>query len=280
MEIVEWRGCKNVVYAEVLEDTSESIRFGAVKRLAGVAEISRTTENASETHYYNDSPAIVIVSTGADTVTLSMSALPLDVVADITGQLYDDHGYLLEGQRQNKYFALGYETGKTDGKKVYVWRYKGTFSIPDSQHTTQKNDATANGQSVTYTGIEPTYKFGSGTRAGKAINLEVDEATFDTSTFFAQVTTPDTISSAAVNKVATPTAYPPEGSFTSGNTVYLDCATAGADIYYTTDGSTPTSASTAYTNGITLTATTTVKAIAVKSGLTDSNVATFTYTVS
>ena len=42
---------------------------------------------------------------------------------------------------------------------------------------------------------------------------------------------------------------------------------AGATIHYTVDGSTPTSASTAYTEALTLTATTTVKAIAVKDGV-------------
>lgn len=42
----------------------------------------------------------------------------------------------------------------------------------------------------------------------------------------------------------------------------------GASIYYTTDGSTPTSGSTAYSGAITLSATTTVKAVSVKSGVT------------
>lgn len=45
---------------------------------------------------------------------------------------------------------------------------------------------------------------------------------------------------------------------------------AGATIRYTTDGSTPTSASTQYTEALTLTDTTTVKAVAVKDGVTSS----------
>ena len=51
----------------------------------------------------------------------------------------------------------------------------------------------------------------------------------------------------------------------------------GADIFYTTDGSTPTSASTQYSEALTLTGTTTVKAIAVKNG-TSSAVASKTFT--
>ena len=51
----------------------------------------------------------------------------------------------------------------------------------------------------------------------------------------------------------------------------------GAAIYYTVDGSTPTSASTAYTEAIALTDTTTVKAVAVKDGVS-SAVSTKTFT--
>ena len=57
----------------------------------------------------------------------------------------------------------------------------------------------------------------------------------------------------------------------------LSCSTEGASIYYTLDGTAPTSASTAYTSAITISETTTIKAVAV-SGEKTSEIASATYT--
>lgn len=78
------------------------------------------------------------------------------------------------------------------------------------------------------------------------------------------------IKSIAVNpvfQVATP-----EISITS-NTATITCATAGASIYYTTDGTTPTSSSTLYTGPFSVAAKATVKAIATKADYTNSEIA-------
>lgn len=81
-------------------------------------------------------------------------------------------------------------------------------------------------------------------------------------------------------KVATPTATPAAGEVASGTTVALSTTTEGADIYYTTNGDTPTAESTKYTAAIEITEAVTIKAIGIKSGMTNSDVMTAAYTVS
>ena len=102
--------------------------------------MSRTTGTSSETHYYNNIPAVVVEGTGADTVTISASALPLDLLAKITGQYHDEAtGMMVECERTTKYFAIGYKAEMTDGTPIFVWRLKSTFGIPDSTHVTKDN---------------------------------------------------------------------------------------------------------------------------------------------
>ena len=80
-------------------------------------------------------------------------------------------------------------------------------------------------------------------------------------------------------KVATPTFSPATWAEGATLSLTMSISTDGATIYYTTDGTTtPTSESTEYTAAITLSSTTTIKAIAIKDGMTDSDVATQTFT--
>ena len=83
----------------------------------------------------------------------------------------------------------------------------------------------------------------------------------------------------AGNQVAAPAFTPNGGSFTSSVDVGMASATSGATIRYTTDGSDPTVASTAYSDEVTLTTTTTLKARAFKAGMTDSEIASADFTV-
>jgi hypothetical protein len=78
---------------------------------------------------------------------------------------------------------------------------------------------------------------------------------------------------------ATPNFTPAGGTYLAGQTVSLSDTTAGASIYYTTDGSAPGLTSNLYSSAIVVTGTETINAVAIASGFLQSPVATATYTI-
>ena len=89
-----------------------------------------------------------------------------------------------------------------------------------------------------------------------------------------------TTSDTAIPQVATPTFSPDTGIYTSEQTVSISTSTSGATIRYTTDGSDPTSLyGTVYSIPVSISASTTLKAIAYKTGWNDSEVTSATYTL-
>jgi hypothetical protein len=83
-------------------------------------------------------------------------------------------------------------------------------------------------------------------------------------------------------KVVTPTANPAAGVVVSDTEITLSTSTSGADIRYTLNGTDPTSTTgTEYSASSkpTFTANTTIKAIAYKDGMTDSDVLTAAYSI-
>lgn len=278
-EIFEFRGVDNLVYAEVLVDTKDQFVTGDVKWLSPVAEIGRTTSTSSESHYYDNKPMIVISSVGADELTLTVAPLDLPTYAEITGQIFDSTiGSLVEGERNNKYFAIGYRTKGTDGKYRYVWRYKGQFGIPDETNATENDGTDTNNTELTWTGVQTIYNFKKYNKSAKALICDERFEAVDFSTFFDEVKTPDNLVSAGGSRVSSPYFYPESALFNSSIAVSIVCDTPGAEIYYTTDGSDPgLSSGVKYTEPVVINDTTTFKAVATHSTAGSSNKVTKTY---
>ena len=78
---------------------------------------------------------------------------------------------------------------------------------------------------------------------------------------------------------ATPTFTPPAGTYVASVAVTISTTTGGATIHYTTNGTAPTTASPVYSGPVTLTQTTTIRAMAVAGGVGNSAEASATYTV-
>ena len=148
-----------------------------------------------------------------------------------------------------------------------------------------------NDDQKTFTATIPEVKNAEYSFDGKqysAVNTKTDCAPNTEYTGYVRIPETDTQKASAVTSstqtapkltVAAPV-FKPDGatSFRGTQTVEISCATPGASIYYTTDGTTPTSTGTIYSGAISLTSTTTIKAIAVKVDMNDSAVAEATFT--
>ena len=145
--------------------------------------------------------------------------------------------------------------------------------------------------SATWTDITSNFSFSSGswswTESGDVVIAGA------TPLYFAWVYTSEESSAAAweldnilvsaetgaTSEVAAPVFTPAAGTYTDSVTFSLTCATEDAEIRYTTDGTVPTEASALYSNPITLTTTTTVKAKAFKPELLPSTTVTAAYVI-
>ncbi len=88
-----------------------------------------------------------------------------------------------------------------------------------------------------------------------------------------------TINAGSVSQAATPTFSPGAGTYASAQSVSISTTTPSATIYYTTNGTAPTTASTVYSGPISVSVSQTIQAIATAGGLSNSSVASAAYTI-
>ena len=197
MKVVDYRGIRGLVAAKVLTDDADGMTFGEPFALCGTSTLSKTTETSAATKYYDNVPAIIIQSSGADEVAIEGSAIPMDVLAKIMGEFYDEAaGMYVEGEPVIDNYAIGYITKKTDGSEVYVWRLKGTFGYPETEHATEDDGTDSTGNTITYTGINTQHKFAKTGKTAKAVYVEASKYEGGEAAFFAEVQTPDTVGAA------------------------------------------------------------------------------------
>ncbi|MCQ2307677.1 MAG: chitobiase/beta-hexosaminidase C-terminal domain-containing protein [Bacteroidales bacterium] len=216
---------------------------------AGTAATSTVSSNALQT-------ATVTVADNAITTEYNTGGKPYAVTLETaTGGYYIK---LNNGKYINNASSTGIAAGETASS---VWAFNSYEGGMIAQNTSNNNRFIGGASAA-----GATYKAYAASNLGGETNPVV--------MLFKKDLTP------SVESVATPTFSPEAGTYTEAQNVTISCTTEGATIYYTTDGTTPGTPSTVYSTPISITQTTTVKAIAMKDGLDNSEVASAEYVIS
>jgi len=184
-------------------------------------------------------------------------------------------------------------TGASGGagadQEILTWSYSNspdlpapTFSVAAGTYTTAQSvaisDATT-GTTIYYTtnGTTPTTSSAVYTAPITVSSTETLEAIAVETGYTSSAVATATYAIASV--LPAPTFSVAAGTYTTAQSVAISDATAGTTIYYTSNGTMPTTSSAVYSGAITVSSTETLEAIAVETGYTNSAVATATYSI-
>ncbi len=271
-------GLLHAVMAPISSETRGSaMNYGTAQRLDPMmkADIAFTRNNQK---VYGDN-GIVESDNGISggKITFDPTDLLAAHKAAMLGHVASGNGYFIT-DAPSPYVGFGYVAvnERTSGSVktityIAYWLYKVQFSMNADSSETQKESKTY--KNPTLEGeLFGVYTDGTGTP--RFVYTEVCGSEAEA------IALVDGLAGLSLSQVATPAADPVAGAVAAGSTVALTSATSGAVIYYTTDGSTPTTGSQVYASPLYIDRATTIKAIAVKSGMNNSAVFTAAYTIS
>lgn len=201
------RGLESVVIAEVTKDTAEKYENGEIKSLFAAGEMSVTVTQDKVVVWLDNKPVATMGREAPSEISVSGSAIEESLQAEIFGKDIDDEtGIIMDsGDFVEKYYAFGAKVGNYGGKPSYVWFLKTTLSIPDDVTKTEDESTDWNGSSLTVTAQKTVHEFETkkGKKAMKRMVLDpnLSELVADAD-WFAQVVTPDNVSTVAKKKTA------------------------------------------------------------------------------
>ena len=152
-------GLKNVVIAPLTADTEAECTYGTVQAVAGAIEASVTPENADpDVQYADDVEFDVLYPDPELSFSLKLADLPLTIQEMLLNNTIDDNGVLIRASGDKPgYFAVGFQSEKSDKTYRYVWLYK-VRAKPVTENYATKEGTTITRQTgeVEWTAIKRT----------------------------------------------------------------------------------------------------------------------------
>lgn len=187
-------GLDSIYVAEILTDTLEGFTYDTPEYLAPAAEASQQSTINSETIYADDQAYENFTTKGETNITLNVTNIPLELLAKLTGQAFDEaSGLFLEHGGVPPYFALLFRSMKSNGSYRYYAFLKCKFDIPDEEATTKGETPDPKMMEINVHAIKTTCKFD--VAAGVSDGLiriigDEDISAFDGSDWFTSIPLP------------------------------------------------------------------------------------------
>ena len=246
--------------------TTQTITFGpiAAQTVGTPLTLAATANSGLPVSYTSTTPAVCTVSgstatflaAGTCSITASQAGNATYAAATPVTQSFTVNG-------TEQVITFGSIATQTVGTPLTL-AATASSGLPVSFTSTTTSVCTVSGATATFVA--------SGT-------CTIDANQTGNSTYAAAPTVAQSFNVVALPATATPTFTLPAGTYTSTEQTGISDTTASAVIYYTTDGSTPTASSTKYNGPVAISASETLKAIAVAPGSSSSAVASATYTL-
>ncbi len=193
----EFVGVENLHVAKITADTDAAYTPGTPEYLAPSAEISIQNNVNNAPQYYDNVAGFNYVTEGASTITLTVSGVPADKMAEYLGKHYDETtGRVIDdGQPDPPYVALSFAFNKGPEGKRYYQYLKGTLSGGEEIGTTKGDgNVTVHTYQLTFTALNTAHKWtvGGKERSIRRIFADSTDTNFSgtDATWFAAVQVP------------------------------------------------------------------------------------------
>lgn len=190
-------GIDQLYYAPITTDDESGCTFGTPAPFAPIASLTKTTTSETVNSYYDNNVYRTITSESQDEYTITVPALDLATLAEITGKTIDaSTGALLDsGEPESIYFALMFRAQLSDYTYRYYVVHKCSFAIPDEEITGKGESVEPTGQELTVTSVRTTfaYDIGGKKRGIKRIIADERDGKVDFSKWYTSVPVPNAI---------------------------------------------------------------------------------------
>jgi phi13 family phage major tail protein len=156
-------GVSELYVAEVTQDDSSAYTADTPEYLAPAAEVTHEPSVNLKPQYADDQPFDTMSSEGETTISLTVTGIPIEMLAKITGRVFDTaSGRMFDNGGVPPYFALMFRSQKSNGSYRYYSYLKGRFDMPSEEAVTKADSPDPKTVKLTFIAIKTVYAFDLG----------------------------------------------------------------------------------------------------------------------